>query len=267
MVRGKLPPIRWAWIAAGVVTAVAVIALFTFRSRPVAGHAGGLLGIPQRRQRESRQVGGVEADTIRFERRDGTLFETTAPPGYVAFNPTFLSGLLERGVHFSATPGRSRLEELYQTLGIGLFVFAIAGLVLFRATGRVTTLEKVRAVDPDNVPVTFNDVAGVDEAKDEVREIVDFLKDPTRFAVVGGRIPRGILLVGLPARAKPCWRDRWPVKRACHSSRPAARISSRCMPASARRVRRLFKEARRHSRASSSSTNSTRLDEIAAARP
>ena len=143
MVRGKLPPIRWAWIAAGVVTAVAVIALFTFRSRPAEAYAGGLLGIPQRRQRESRQVGGVEADTIRFERRDGTLFETTRRPATspsIRVQPDVPVRHVERGA-----PSRSvGHEELYQTLGIGLFVFAIAGLVLFRATGRVTTLEKVR---------------------------------------------------------------------------------------------------------------------------
>ena len=46
--------------------------------------------------------------------------------------------------------------------------------------------------------MTFQDVAGVDEAKDEVKEIVDFLREPGRFSVVGGRIPKGVLLVGPP---------------------------------------------------------------------
>ena len=248
MFRGKLPPIRLAWIAAGVIAAVAVIALYSLRSRPVAV-ATPVAFSDFLRDINANRVKSVisDADTIRFELRDGTLRETTAPPGYVAFNPTFLSGLLDRGVHFSAKPVGHDSSELYQTLAIGLFVFAIAGLVLFRATGRVTTLEKVRPVDPDNVPVTFKDVAGVDEAKDEVREIVDFLKDPTRFESVGGRIPRGILLVGPPGTGKTLL-ARSMAGEAGVPFIPASGSDFVEMYAGvgAARVRRLFKEARRH---------------------
>ena len=96
--------------------------------------------------------------------------------------------------------------------------------------------------------MTFSDVAGVDEAKDEVREIVDFLKQPGRFASIGGRIPRGILLVGPPGHRQDAAGalDGGRGRRA-RSSRPAARTSWRCTPASApSRVRKLFREARRH---------------------
>jgi cell division protease FtsH len=61
---------------------------------------------------------------------------------------------------------------------------------------------RARLLDEDQVKVTFADVAGVDEAKEEVKELVDFLSDPTKFQKLGGRIPRGVLLVGAPGTGK-----------------------------------------------------------------
>jgi cell division protease FtsH len=61
---------------------------------------------------------------------------------------------------------------------------------------------RARLLGEDQVKVTFADVAGVDEAKEEVKELVDFLRDPTKFQSLGGRIPRGVLLVGSPGTGK-----------------------------------------------------------------
>ena len=61
---------------------------------------------------------------------------------------------------------------------------------------------RARLLDEDQVKVTFADVAGVDEAKEEVKELVDFLRDPSKFQNLGGRIPRGVLLVGSPGTGK-----------------------------------------------------------------
>src|SRR6202012_4365716 len=61
---------------------------------------------------------------------------------------------------------------------------------------------QARRVDPKKIRVTFDDVAGIDEAKAELTEIVDFLKTPERYARLGGRMPHGVLLYGPPATGK-----------------------------------------------------------------
>ena len=81
---------------------------------------------------------------------------------------------------------------------LGLVFVGVLGFTLYRVTsGRIPALEsKTREADPEATTVTFADVAGVDEAKEEVKEIVDFLREPARFSAIGGRIPKGVLLVG-----------------------------------------------------------------------
>jgi cell division protease FtsH len=189
----------------------------------------------------------VDGDTVTFQRRDGGRFETTSPTGFIALNPVFLSGLVERGVQFSAAQAGKSRSDTMQTLVLGLAVFGIAGLVLFRISGRLPTLEKVRTIDPQDVTITFKDVAGVDEAKDEVREIVDFLKEPKRFAAIGGRIPRGILLIGPPGTGKTLLAR----SMAGEAGVPFISVSGSDFVemyagVGAARVRRLFREARRH---------------------
>ena len=189
----------------------------------------------------------IDGDTLRFE-RGGKAFETIAPQGYVAANPTFISSLVDRGIRveaYSIQP--SRLGSL-SALAMGLLFFGFAGLALFRVvTGRVPTLEKARTIDPDEVTVTFKDVAGVDEAKDEVQEIVDFLKNPARFAVIGGRIPRGVLLVGPPGTGKTLLaRSMAGEAGVPFISASGSDFVEMYAGVGASRVRKLFKEARRH---------------------
>ena len=131
---------------------------------------------------------------------------------------------------------------------MGLLFFGVAGLVLFRMmTGRVPTLEKTRTIDPQQVTVTFKDVAGVDEAKDEVSEIVDFLKEPGRFASIGGRIPRGILLVGPPGTGKTLLaRSMAGEAGVPFISASGSDFVEMYAGVGASRVRKLFREARRH---------------------
>jgi cell division protease FtsH len=202
------------------------------------------------RDAQSGRVKSVLAagDALEFERQDGTRFETIAPQGYVALNPTFVADLIERGVRFDVSRSHQSGESNYTALVLGVLLFGGVSLTLYRLlTGRVPSLEKPRTIDPHAVPVTFNDVAGVDEAKDEVREIVDFLKEPARFAAVGGRIPRGILLVGPPGTGKTLLaRSMAGEAGVPFISASGSEFVEMYAGVGASRIRKLFREARRH---------------------
>ena len=77
---------------------------------------------------------------------------------------------------------------------------------------------KAKIYAEDDVKTTFQDVAGVDEAAQELREIVEFLKNPRKFTNLGGKIPKGVLLVGPPGTGKTLLAARWPARPRCRSS-------------------------------------------------
>ena len=138
-----------------------------------------------------------------------TLFATQVPQ--FANNSVLLRLLQAKGVVVTADPpstGSSVLTTLLFTFGPMLL---LAGLfiVMMRRSGRgglggMSAFGRSRAkrVEPAQQHVNFADVAGIDEAKDELTEIVDFLKDPDKYRRLGGRIPRGVLLTGPPGTGK-----------------------------------------------------------------
>jgi cell division protease FtsH len=199
---------------------------------------------------QANQVKAVlsEGDAVEFERHDGARFQTVAPQGYIALNPTFIASLIERGVRFDVKGGDQSRSGNYTVLILGVLLSCAVGLTMYRLlTGRVPSLEKARTIDPQDVTVTFNDVAGVDEAKDEVREIVEFLREPARFAAVGGRIPRGILLVGPPGTGKTLLaRSMAGEAGVPFISASGSEFVEMYAGVGAARIRKLFREARRH---------------------
>jgi cell division protease FtsH len=139
-----------------------------------------------------------------------TLFRTEIP---TFWNDAQLSALLsQKGVQITAkstTKKTSLLVELLLGFGPTLLIVGLFVLVAKRAAGGGAMgalggfgRSRARRVDPATIRVTFDDVAGIDEAKAELSEIVDFLRNPQRYQRLGGRMPHGVLLSGAPGTGK-----------------------------------------------------------------
>jgi cell division protease FtsH len=136
--------------------------------------------------------------------RDGTKFKTYAPD-----DPDLVKMLRAQGVTITAEPIKDSIwSSLLMTVLpmlviIGLWIFFIRQMQV--GGGKAMSFGKSRArifLKDQGKKVTFKDVAGIEESKEEVTEIIEFLRDPQKFTKLGGRIPKGILLVGPPGTGK-----------------------------------------------------------------
>ena len=157
---------------------------------------------------QAQQISRVEIEEkiVRGERADGSLFQTIDPG-----DPGLIGDLVEKNVEIAARlPAKpSFLAQLLITLLPIMLLIGFIYWTMKRATqnggaGGVMGFGKSRAREfkEGDIKVTLKDVAGIDEAKEEVAELVDFLRDPDRFRAVGGNIPRGVLMVGQPGTGK-----------------------------------------------------------------
>jgi cell division protease FtsH len=147
----------------------------------------------------------IEGHVLRGVRADGARFTTYAPSDPVAgVRPA------AAGVQVEAKPPEepSMLMSIFiswfpMLLLIGVWIFFMRQMQGGGKGGAFSFgKSKARLLDQDSNLVTFADVAGCDEAKEEVGELVEFLRDPSRFQKLGGRIPRGVLMVGSPGTGK-----------------------------------------------------------------
>jgi len=144
---------------------------------------------------------------VRGHLKDGSAFHTTAPVNY--FTPEMLKGLQSKGVSISFRDVNSGSLPL-QLLGTWAPLILLGALWFFMIrqmqTGGNKALSfgksRARLLSMQQKKVTFKDVAGVDEAKEELREIIEFLREAQKFQKLGGRIPKGVLLVGPPGTGK-----------------------------------------------------------------
>jgi cell division protease FtsH len=137
---------------------------------------------------------------------DGQAFRTVAPPS----DPELINRLRAKNVSFSAQAEATTslwMLLLYQSLPF-LLILGIAFFVMRQMQKNAGSgamgfgRSKAKLLTEKHGRVTFDDVAGIDEAREELQEIVEFLKDPTKFARLGGKIPKGALLVGSPGTGK-----------------------------------------------------------------
>ncbi|MCX2956609.1 MAG: ATP-dependent metalloprotease, partial [Candidatus Regiella insecticola] len=86
---------------------------------------------------------------------------------------------------------------------IGVWIFFMRQMQFGGGKGAMSFgKSKARMLSEDQIKVTFSDVAGCDEAKEEVSELIEYLKEPSRFQKLGGKIPKGVLMVGPPGTGK-----------------------------------------------------------------
>ncbi|MBU1965958.1 MAG: ATP-dependent zinc metalloprotease FtsH [Proteobacteria bacterium] len=146
----------------------------------------------------------IQGDNISGKLANGTAFKTYAPRDAGA-----ITLLKERGVRISAKPADD--SPWYMTLLVSwLPMLLLVGVWIFfmrqmqGGGGKAMAFGKSRArlVTDKSKKVTFADVAGIEEAKAELQEVIDFLRDPKKYTKLGGRIPKGLLLVGQPGTGK-----------------------------------------------------------------
>lgn len=155
------------------------------------------------------EAGNITEVVIKENQISGTMKDGTKFASYAPNYPELITVLSDKGVQITAKPPDQSPWYVSFFFSWGPIIFLALVWVFFMRQmqsggNKAMSFGKSRArmVSEKQVKITFADVAGIDEAKEEVSEIIDFLKDPQKFSKLGGKIPRGALLVGAPGTGK-----------------------------------------------------------------
>ena len=147
----------------------------------------------------------IQGNNIKGTLSNGTSFSTYAPN-----DPNLVEKLSDKGVGITASPVQDKMPSLLgvllswfpMLLLIGVWIFFMRQMQGGKGGAMGFGRSKAKLMNELKGKVTFNDVAGIEEAKEEVEEVIEFLRDPRKFRRLGGKIPKGVLVIGPPGTGK-----------------------------------------------------------------
>jgi cell division protease FtsH len=154
------------------------------------------------------EAGDVREVTLRGNSVTGRFSDNTTFRTFTAEYPDLVKSLRDKNIRIEVKPPDNNpwyailLQWVPMLLFIGVWIFFMRQMQGGGAKALSFGKARARLISEKQNKVTFQDVAGVDEAKEELREIIEFLKDPPKFQKLGGKIPKGVLLVGPPGTGK-----------------------------------------------------------------
>ena len=154
------------------------------------------------------ETGEVREVTLKGNNVSGRMSDGSSFRTFTADYPDLVKSLKDKGVKIDVKPPDTNswlaivLQWVPMLLFIGVWIFFMRQMQGGGAKALSFGKARARLISEKQNKVTFQDVAGVDEAKEELREIIEFLKDPPKFQKLGGKIPKGVLLVGPPGTGK-----------------------------------------------------------------
>ncbi len=190
------------WLVIGIV----LIALFNMFNQPLNPQSEVVFSdfMDKVEQGQITEV-VISGDNISGKYMDGQAFQTTAPPK----DPDLIKSLRQKNVRIVVVPPEQTswymsilISWFPMLLLLGIWIFFMRQMQAGGGKAMSFGKSKARLLNDTKNKTTFKDVAGVDEAKEELHEIIEFLKEPQKFSKLGGKIPKGVLLVGPPGTGK-----------------------------------------------------------------
>ena len=190
------------WLVIGIV----LIALFNMFNQPLTPQSEVVFSdfMDQVEQGQVNEV-VISGDNISGKYVDGKAFQTTAPPK----DPDLIKSLRQKSVRIIVVAPEQTswymsilISWFPMLLLLGIWIFFMRQMQAGGGKAMSFGKSKARLLNDTKNKTTFKDVAGVDEAKEELHEIIEFLKEPQKFSKLGGKIPKGVLLIGPPGTGK-----------------------------------------------------------------